>query len=146
MSVLSLILTVFFKFLFKVPRPSAVLDTLFFNVIGKTLCGNSSFPSGHSISIFFVMTIISIAFLPQKKLYRIGWILFLLIIGWCFATTHVGVAKCTTEKLINAYDNTIVYTDFLLASIINDLKQLNNYKSSMVFVSDHGESLGETNL
>ncbi|MGV6829509.1 MAG: phosphatase PAP2 family protein [Flavobacteriales bacterium] len=89
--VLSLILTVFFKFLFKVPRPSAIIDTPFFNVIGKTQCGNSSFPSGHSISIFFVMTIISIAFLPQKKLYRIGWILFLLIIGLCFATTRVGV-------------------------------------------------------
>ncbi|MGV6829510.1 MAG: phosphoethanolamine--lipid A transferase EptA [Flavobacteriales bacterium] len=58
----------------------------------------------------------------------------------------VELAKCTTEELINAYDNTIVYTDFLLASIINDLKQLNNYKSSMIFVSDHGESLGETNL
>lgn len=50
------------------------------------------------------------------------------------------------QELINAYDNTIVYTDYILYNIIEDLKQLKEYKSAMLFVSDHGESLGEKNL
>ena len=58
----------------------------------------------------------------------------------------VEVANCSQEELINAYDNTIVYTDFILSSVIETLKELPNYKSSMIYVSDHGESLGEKNL
>ncbi len=58
----------------------------------------------------------------------------------------VELGKCSHTELINAYDNTIVYTDYILAQIIDDLKQLNEYKSAMIFVSDHGESLGEKNL
>lgn len=60
--------------------------------------------------------------------------------------TTVELAKCTREELINAYDNTIVYTDYLLASLIDSLKSLEDYNSTMLFVSDHGESLGENNL
>ena len=55
----------------------------------------------------------------------------------------VELANCSKEELINAYDNTIVYTDYILHSIIEDLKELKDYKSAMLFVSDHGESLGE---
>ena len=58
----------------------------------------------------------------------------------------VELANCTQEELINAYDNTIVYTDYILASLIEELKQLDGYNSSMIFISDHGESLGENNL
>ncbi len=58
----------------------------------------------------------------------------------------VELGDCSQEELINAYDNTIVYTDYLLASLIDDLKQLKDYNSTMMFVSDHGESLGENNL
>lgn len=58
----------------------------------------------------------------------------------------VELAKCTREELINAYDNTIVYTDFLLAELIETLKQLETFNTTMLFVSDHGESLGENNL
>ncbi|MCT4034471.1 phosphoethanolamine--lipid A transferase EptA [Elizabethkingia anophelis] len=58
----------------------------------------------------------------------------------------VELANCSKEELINAYDNTIVYTDYILHSIIEDLKELKDYKSAMLFVSDHGESLGEKNL
>lgn len=58
----------------------------------------------------------------------------------------VELAKCSQTELVNAYDNTIGYTDYLLAKVIEDLKQLKAYKSSMIFVSDHGESLGEKNL
>ena len=58
----------------------------------------------------------------------------------------VELGNCSHESLINAYDNTIVYTDYILKQIIETLKQLKDYKSSMIFVSDHGESLGEKNL
>jgi lipid A ethanolaminephosphotransferase len=58
----------------------------------------------------------------------------------------VELGKCTQTELINAYDNTIVYTDYILSKVIEDLKQLKEFKSTMIFVSDHGESLGEKNL
>lgn len=58
----------------------------------------------------------------------------------------VELGKCSQNELLNAYDNTIVYTDYILHSVIEDLKELKEYKSSMIFVSDHGESLGEKNL
>lgn len=58
----------------------------------------------------------------------------------------VELGKCSQRELINAYDNTIVYTDYILSQVIEDLKELKEYKSTMIFVSDHGESLGEKNL
>ena len=58
----------------------------------------------------------------------------------------VELGRCTTEELINAYDNTIVYTDYILSNLIESLEQLNEYNSTMLYVSDHGESLGENNL
>lgn len=58
----------------------------------------------------------------------------------------VELANCSQEELINAYDNTILYTDYILASIIKVLKEIPEYNSSMIYVSDHGESLGEKNL
>ena len=58
----------------------------------------------------------------------------------------VELGNCTSEELINAYDNTIVYTDFILSKIIATLKEFQEYNSTMLFVSDHGESLGENNL
>lgn len=58
----------------------------------------------------------------------------------------VELAKCSQNQLMNAYDNTIVYTDYILSKIIGDLNSLKDYNTAMLFVSDHGESLGEKNL
>lgn len=58
----------------------------------------------------------------------------------------VELADCTQQELINAYDNTILYTDYLVATIIEDLKQLKEYNTAMIYISDHGESLGEKGL
>ena len=58
----------------------------------------------------------------------------------------VELGNCSQTELINAYDNTIVYTDYILSKVIDDLKQLKEFNSAMIFVSDHGESLGEKNL
>ena len=58
----------------------------------------------------------------------------------------IELSKCSQEELVNAYDNTIVYTDYILSQLIESLKQIKEYNSAMIFVSDHGESLGEKNL
>ncbi len=58
----------------------------------------------------------------------------------------VELSKCSQDELFNAYDNTIIYTDYILNKVIENLKQLTEFKSAMIFVSDHGESLGEKNL
>jgi len=57
------------------------------------------------------------------------------------------LAKCSDEAIINAYDNTILYTDFFLKSLIEKLKTYqSNYEVTMIYMSDHGESLGEGNI
>lgn len=56
-------------------------------------------------------------------------------------------SKCISEELYNAYDNTIVYTDYVLASIIDKLKaRADKFDGAMIYMSDHGESLGENGL
>ena len=51
-----------------------------------------------------------------------------------------------SDDIVNAYDNTIRYTDFLLDGLINTLRDMKDWKSAMIFISDHGESLGENNM
>ena len=59
----------------------------------------------------------------------------------------VEMADAKYEELINAYDNTIVYTDYLVHSVIDMLKkEFADRRSCVIFVSDHGESLGEGGL
>ncbi len=55
------------------------------------------------------------------------------------------VQKCTHEELVNTYDNTILYTDFVVTKAINILKKFPQLESGLLYVSDHGESLGENN-
>lgn len=55
--------------------------------------------------------------------------------------------QCSDEEINNAYDNAILYTDHFLAETINLLKDNdNNFETAMLYVSDHGESLGENGL
>jgi lipid A ethanolaminephosphotransferase len=52
--------------------------------------------------------------------------------------------ECTQEEVSNAYDNAILYTDYFLSKVINFLKPYSNdYETAMLYMSDHGESLGE---
>jgi len=53
---------------------------------------------------------------------------------------------CKREEIVNAYDNAISYTDHFLAQAIGVLKSQPDYDSAMIYVSDHGESLGEKGL
>ncbi|MEZ5507749.1 MAG: phosphoethanolamine--lipid A transferase [Gammaproteobacteria bacterium] len=55
--------------------------------------------------------------------------------------------QCSKTEILNAYDNTILYTDHVLANLIGFLKlRTERYDSALVYVSDHGESLSENNL
>ena len=60
--------------------------------------------------------------------------------------TTVEMASADPTELMNAYDNTIVYTDYLIDSVIEILRTIPTRRAAMLFVSDHGESLGENNL
>ena len=61
--------------------------------------------------------------------------------------TDKALQQCSQAQIVNAYDNTIVYTDFFLTSVIKWLKaRSESHAAAMVYVSDHGESLGENNL
>jgi lipid A ethanolaminephosphotransferase len=53
------------------------------------------------------------------------------------------LTDCTTEEIVNAYDNTIAYTDYFLAQVIDLLDATDRVVPAMYYVSDHGESLGE---
>lgn len=58
-----------------------------------------------------------------------------------------ALQECSREQVVNSFDNTILYTDHFLALAIQWLKK-SEVKSAtaMLYVSDHGESLGENNL
>ena len=55
--------------------------------------------------------------------------------------------KCSTQAVVNAYDNSIAYTDHVLGEAVRFLQsQSDRYDTALLYVSDHGESLGENNL
>lgn len=56
-------------------------------------------------------------------------------------------SKCRVEDIVNAYDNTLRYTDHLLASTIESLRAISSRAdTALLYVSDHGESLGENGI
>lgn len=58
-----------------------------------------------------------------------------------------AIERCSREEIVNAYDNTILYTDHVLAELIRLLeREAPERDVAMLYVSDHGESLGERGL
>jgi lipid A ethanolaminephosphotransferase len=58
-----------------------------------------------------------------------------------------AVEGCSREAIVNAYDNSILYTDFVLSRLIALLEhEAGRFDVAMLYVSDHGESLGEDGL
>jgi len=62
------------------------------------------------------------------------------------ACKSVELNQCTREELVNAYDNTILYTDHVVGRAIGMLKSLGDVSATLLYISDHGESLGEYGL
>ncbi|HEY7216456.1 MAG TPA: phosphoethanolamine--lipid A transferase EptA [Thermoanaerobaculia bacterium] len=58
----------------------------------------------------------------------------------------VELSRCTGRELVNAYDNTILYEDYFLFQVIGILKRLQHTSALLLYLSDHGESLGEYGL
>lgn len=60
------------------------------------------------------------------------------------ACTGSDVAACPREAIVNAYDNSIRYTDHVLATMIDEMARAGSRaRVALLYVSDHGESLGE---
>ncbi|WP_159672495.1 phosphoethanolamine transferase [Andreprevotia sp. IGB-42] len=55
--------------------------------------------------------------------------------------------RCTQQQLVNGFDNSLRYTDHVLSSLIDLLRsKAATHDTAMIYLSDHGESLGEHNL
>ncbi|MDF2464442.1 MAG: putative rane-associated metal-dependent hydrolase [Ramlibacter sp.] len=63
------------------------------------------------------------------------------------ACENEDLRHCTQAEIVNAYDNSLVYTDFFLGKLIDFLDRTQaTHDTAMLYVSDHGESLGERGL
>ena len=60
--------------------------------------------------------------------------------------TDKQLQNCAQTEVVNAYDNSIIATDQLLATIIKRLAQQTAVVPAMLYLSDHGESLGENGV
>ncbi len=57
------------------------------------------------------------------------------------------LSRCTRDEIVNAYDNALRHTDQVLSAAIDRLRALaSTHDVALVYVSDHGESLGEKGL
>ncbi|EMM5418002.1 phosphoethanolamine transferase EptA [Citrobacter amalonaticus] len=57
------------------------------------------------------------------------------------------IQTCSQEQLVNTYDNTVLYVDYIVDKTINLLKaHQDKFTTSLVYLSDHGESLGENGV
>lgn len=58
-----------------------------------------------------------------------------------------ALQECSKEQVVNAYDNSILQTDALLGATLQWLEHREpQAATAMLYVADHGESLGENNL
>jgi len=62
------------------------------------------------------------------------------------ACRNDDLGRCPREQIVNAYDNALLYTDHVLAALIGKLQAAPGVDTALLYVSDHGESLGEKNL
>ena len=57
------------------------------------------------------------------------------------------IQTCSQQQLVNTYDNTVLYVDYIVDKAINILKaHQDKFTTSLVYLSDHGESLGENGV
>lgn len=90
-SIISAVFTIVLKKLFKIPRPAAMYVHDQFTIIGDKLTGHNSFPSGHSITVFTVLSVLLFAFMPKKMEYKVLWCSSLILLGLFLVMTRVGV-------------------------------------------------------
>lgn len=59
---------------------------------------------------------------------------------------QADLGKCSREEIVNSYDNSVRYTDYFLTQTIWRLRKQTSHVAAMLYLSDHGESLGEKNI
>ncbi len=57
-----------------------------------------------------------------------------------------AIQGCSREALQNTYDNTLLYTDYILSQLVETLKLNTQYETGLWYLSDHGESTGESGM
>jgi lipid A ethanolaminephosphotransferase len=65
---------------------------------------------------------------------------------WQPTCDSTQLSDCSREALVNTYDNAILYTDHVLGRAIDLLSGIDGHDTGLVYVSDHGESLGERHV
>ena len=89
-SLFSLLFSQIPKMILAVPRPAASLKQEFY-IIGEKLTGHNSCPSGHSITIISIISILFIGFCPKKLITKIFYTSTIIVVGISVAITRVGV-------------------------------------------------------
>lgn len=57
------------------------------------------------------------------------------------------IQSCSQKQLVNTYDNTVLYVDYIVDKAIKLLQsKQDKFTTSLVYLSDHGESLGENGI
>ena len=82
------------KNFFAIPRPAAVLEHQQFTIIGETLTAYTSFPSGHTITIFTAISAMVFVLLREVKISEQGktyWIYISLMVATVVAISRVAV-------------------------------------------------------
>lgn len=60
---------------------------------------------------------------------------------------RADIENCSVEQIVNTYDNTIRYSDYVMSQLLAKLDSLQDrYNTALIYISDHGESLGENGL
>jgi lipid A ethanolaminephosphotransferase len=62
------------------------------------------------------------------------------------ACDNPDLGKCARETIVNSYDNALLYTDHFLDQTIRTIRAQSSHDAAMIYVSDHGESLGEKGI
>jgi len=116
-SIISAIIVAILKPLFAIKRPAAAFSDEHFSIIGRKLLGSNSFPSGHSVTVFAVMTVILIAFLPKRFLNQVFWCILIFGLAILFASTRIAVgAHYPLDVTVGAI---VGYISAILGIVIN---------------------------
>ena len=65
---------------------------------------------------------------------------------WQPTCDTADLSSCSQQSIVNTYDNAILYADKILARTIDELSSIRTHDTGLIYISDHGESLGEHNL
>ena len=135
-AIISLIVSATLKKIFAVPRPAAMFEPDSFTIIGSTLSGHTSLPSGHSIVTFIVITTLLFAFMPKKNANKISWSFLMLALGLIIAFSRVGVgAHYPLDVVIGSIIGFIVaVTGIKISNKVNFFAWIKNKKYQPIFI------------